>query len=106
MTIAAKFGVGSRIYTIAGLLCDLSATALATADVGDDGVPPPAHISGCHRLQLGRTETRHPLNRRVKPGNQLRGDWPGPCLNGDNMAGVFESALLRRFRATVRDNVK
>jgi hypothetical protein len=66
----------------------------------------PAHISGCHRLRLGQTETRHPLNRRVKPGNQMRGDWPGPCHNGSNMAGVFENALLRRFRATVTDNMK
>jgi hypothetical protein len=87
---------------------DLSAITLATADFGADGdvgVLPP-HISGCHRHRLGRPETRHPLNRRVKPGNQLRGDWPGPCRNGDNMAGVFENALLRRFRATVTDNVK
>jgi hypothetical protein len=39
--------------------------------------PFPTHISGCQRHRLGRPGTRHPLNRRVKPGNQLRGDWPG-----------------------------
>ena len=75
-------------------------------DLGAPGVSNPAHISGCQRLRLGQTETRHPLNRRVKPGNQMRGDWPGPCHNGSNMAGVFENALLRRFRATVTDKVK
>jgi hypothetical protein len=65
-----------------------------------------AHISGCHRLWSGRTETRHPLNRRVKPGNQMRGDCPVLALNGSNMAGVFENALLGRSDATVTDDVR
>jgi hypothetical protein len=96
MTTAAKFGAGSRIYALASVDARFRRWRRSS----------PPHISGCQRHRLGRPETRHPLNRRVKPGNQLRGDWPGPCRNGDNMAGVFENALLRRFRATVTDNVK